>query len=146
MAEDVIPRLQSRWDLRRPLASLVDELLARPDLGVVVDALGLDLDPLQVRLDHLAAVASTLGHVPKDRPVRVRPRAVGAPRERDRAACRDSRRGRARGAVLVAVDIGGAVRIWRDESGVKVLRVPGRYGRERATVDFLVVVVHLTAR
>lgn len=69
MPEDVIPRREARRHGQRPLPTLVDHLLGRPDLGRVVYAFGLDLDPLEGRLDGLAAVAVARGHVPENRAI-----------------------------------------------------------------------------
>jgi hypothetical protein len=141
MAEDIVPRFQRSRDRQRPLPALTDKFLARPHLARVVDAFSLDLDPLQVRLDDLGAVAVARRDVSQDRAVRVRPR-VGPPGERETAAGFDGRRGGAGRRVLVAVDVGGLVGAGRDEAYVEVLGVPGGDGGEGAAVYFLVVVVH----
>lgn len=47
ISEDIVSRLEARWDLYGPLAALVDKILLSPDLGVVIDARLLDLDPAE---------------------------------------------------------------------------------------------------
>lgn len=75
ISEDIVSRLEACWDLYSPLATLVDKILLCPDLGVVVDARLLDLDPAERCLVHSRARSAALSHVCENGTIRVWPRA-----------------------------------------------------------------------
>lgn len=143
VAQDVVARGDTSWDRRSPRIILRNQLRARPLLRSSIDTSSLDLDPLQLRLIRLGAVAVAGGDVVNDRAVGVRPRASSrrAPLERDLSASLHRRRERARRRVLVAVDVGGLVRVGRHEPAVEVLRVPRRERRYLHPVLLVVVVL-----
>lgn len=126
VSQDVVAGRDRLGDRCRPRVVVRDQLRARPLLRGRVDAASLDLDPLELRLVCLAAIAVAGSDVIDDGAVWVRPRSScrGAPLEYDGAAGFYRRCQRARGGVLVAVDVGGLVSVGGDETAVEVFGVP----------------------
>ena len=137
VSEDVVAGLERRRHRNAPLSTLLDQSLRGPHLCAEVDARLGDLDPLQFGLVDRGTGAVARGDVGQDWPVGMRP-GVWSPPECDGASSFDRGRQRSSDRVLVAVDVGRAVRIWGHEAVVEIFCVPvkGSNNQSMATISW----------
>lgn len=123
VSEYVIASFQRRRHCDSPLAALSDQSRRGPHLCAEVDPSLGNFDPLQFGFVDQRTIAIACGDVGQDWPIRVRP-GVWSPRERNGASSFDRGRQWSRHRVLVAINIGRAVRIWGYKAVVEIFCIP----------------------